>query len=121
MFEKLIAAVTMAISHVSELSGSEPFLTENPVTDAATSMIESNFSYPGDRCCRLYKGYNYNGASYNFCLHDGTTYTNYGLSSYGFNNNVSSYYCGKNVEYDFCNTTDGGCASHTDSNSGAGT
>ena len=123
MFEKLIAAASMAFSNFNELAGSEPISTQLPMTESDfKTHIDNNISYPGDYCCRLYKGYNWNGNYKNFCMSETADYKNYDLKTYGYNNNVSSYYCGQHVHYNFCNTRDQStCASNTDSNSGAGT
>ena len=84
------------------------------------SQVQANASYPGDTCCRLYAGQDFKNKNSNFCLADDEDEHQWNLKDYGFNNLMSSWSCGKNVSYDFCNTTDWYCSSNTDSNSGAG-
>lgn len=63
--------------------------------------FEPVIQYPGDDCCTLYEHPNFEGARKRFC-HDGKEKT-FNMSSYGFNDKLSSWYCGKNTWYNFCN------------------
>ena len=86
--------------------------------------------YPGDKCCTLYRDSNFEGDQLNLCF-DEDTYGRHGQqqwilrdfnlpnSSDQWENRVSSYWCGKNVAYDFCDKYYGDCAGETGM-SGAG-
>ena len=87
--------------------------------------------YPGDQCCYLYDEHFYSfpgdrdinqdmEARRKKVCHDGTR-TEIDLSSLGFNNKTSSYVCGKNVWFNFCNDGIGSnCTGPARGNSGAG-
>ena len=87
--------------------------------------------YPGDNCCFLYDYYFFEYAGYRelqhnledkrrkIC-HDGTR-TEISMSSIDWENRTSSYVCGRNVWYDFCNDDVGSnCTGYGRVNSGAG-
>ena len=64
--------------------------------------FEPVVQYPGDNCCYLFSDYVYEGTRIKFC-HDDKEET-FALDLYGFDNKLSSWYCGKRVWYNFCNT-----------------
>ena len=94
------------------------------VTDATfdTSASEPNLSYPGDTCCQLWKDGNYTGDSKKFCYTrtDGLDQF-FDMHDYDFNDTVDSWYCGKNIAYDFCDDNVSEDCSHGNGESGAGT
>ena len=67
-------------------------------------------SYPGDLCCRLYEHPNYAGTSEDACF-DYNTYGADGQQTVWLSsvNTASSWWCGKNVAYDFCLSSDSSC------------
>ena len=61
--------------------------------------------YPGDLCCEFWEYNHFTGNSMKLCLdHDkmGDNGTLVSVLPNGFTNNVESWSCGKNVQYDFC-------------------
>ena len=87
--------------------------------------------YPGDNCCYLYDEYQFDWAGEReenhdidqrreLICHNGHR-TDIDVAALGWNNKVSSYYCGKNVWFDFCNGGVGSnCKGSQRFNSGAG-
>ena len=74
---------------------------------SATLAVDS---YPGDLCCRLYESANYSGNSEDACF-DYDTYGADGQQTVWLSsvNTASSWWCGKNVAYDFCLEDDSEC------------
>ena len=76
---------------------------------SATLAVDT---YPGDLCCRLYEHPNYAGNTEDIC-YDYETYGTDGQQSVELSssmiNKTSSWWCGKNVAYDFCNNGTEGC------------
>lgn len=60
--------------------------------------FESNMKYPGNDCCTLYKDDDYWNILSTWCLEGQETRT-VDLNVVGGNDQVSSYWCGKNVWY----------------------
>ena len=72
--------------------------------------VQALGEYPGDLCCRLYAAANYGDPHINLCYKPGGSHIeNTDLSPLGFSNQISSYWCGKNVSYDFCRNPTGPC------------
>ena len=86
------------------------------------SDAEQNLSYPGDHCCNLYDGGNYGGTVAKFCINKSKTSgdTTWSMDDVNFRDKMSSWWCGKNVSYDFCRLKSGGSCSGDDGTSGAG-
>ena len=79
--------------------------------------------YPGDLCCEFWEYNHFTGNSIKKCLdHDllGDNGTLVSVLPNGFTNNVESWSCGKNVQYDFCYLVQDQCNGVT-AESGAGT
>ena len=84
------------------------------------SAAAGDMSYPGDLCCTLYRDNDFEGSQLKLCL-DTDTYGfngqqqwilrdfNVNSSDDTWENRLSSYWCGKNVEYDFCHNYYGTC------------
>ena len=108
------------------------------VQNALTSLYDPNVNgfapmveYPGDNCCTIYSDYRYgrpgdrvpgddlDSHRKTYCVQneERTVYT---LSSDGWKNRMGSYYCGKNVWFDFCNGGESDCYGAYRTNSGAG-
>ena len=88
-----------------------------------TANVEPNLIYPGDSCCELYKDYNYEGESLKLCytIKDGSP-QEFDLRTYDdFDQSVDSWYCGKNIAYDFCDLGVGEDCTGGRGESGAGT
>ena len=83
---------------------------------AQAGSFEPVIQYPGDDCCTLYERHNFEGARKRFC-HDGSE-MNFDMHAHDFNDKLSSWYCGKNTWYNFCN--DGPDCAHDNGSSGAG-
>ena len=79
------------------------------VLASATLAVDT---YPGDLCCRLYADQNYSGDTEDVC-YDYETYGADGQQSVGLSssmvNRATSWWCGKNVAYDFCDNGDTDC------------
>merc|ERR1712038_65463 len=94
------------------------------VTDATfdTSDPEPNLRYPGNRCCSIWSDDNYSGDSWgHFCISPDGKEEIIDMHDYDFNDTAESWYCGKNVAYDFCNEQIYDSCSYGDGQSGAGT
>ena len=86
----------------------------------------NSLDYPGDYCCTLWEAAGYEWSSVNLCLptdsdtgiptKDDETFL---LKNYGFDNIMSSWWCGKYVSYDFCVNETGDCTGQN-GDSGAG-
>ena len=86
------------------------------LTIYASVLISATFAtvdtYPGDLCCRVYADPNYSGDTEDVCYDyhtygaDGEHFVKLGSS---LANRVSSWWCGKNIAYDFCNDGESGC------------
>ena len=98
-FEKILASFTLAL---------------------VNSAAADNLPYPGDLCCTIWQHGDYAGESLNLCFNE-ARYGHEGeqqfiLRDYEINsskrweNKLSSYWCGKNVSYDFCDDYWGDCA-----------
>ena len=88
-------------------------------------------SYPGDDCCYLFDYHNFDqSGTYSFrdrggrvkvCADPAYDKTHINFDTLGFDNRMSSYICGKNVWYDFCNDRNGeNCGGRSRKTSGAG-
>ena len=71
--------------------------------DAILSQdLDQEVNYPGDFCCTLFEDPYLRGAQLTLC-HDGDgTTKSFDLAGEFMDKRMSSYYCGKNVAYDFC-------------------
>ena len=87
-----------------------------------------NFSYPGDNCCDLFADPEWRGTKKTFCIDPNSAsfddpgyFEHWDMRDYGFDDVMSSYTCGKNVQYDICDdpTTEECTSMHGDM--GAGT
>ena len=80
---------------------------------AKADVIQDNGSqppsvyYPGHDCCILYDDTNLRSTKKKFC-HTGKA-TVFEMKDDFIDNKVSSYYCGKNVWYNFCKNQGGHC------------
>ena len=80
----------------------------------ASALVSASLavdSYPGDLCCRMYEHPNYSGHTHDACF-DYDTYGKDGeqyVSLSNFQNVASSWWCGKNVAYDFCHNGESDC------------
>jgi len=77
----------------------------------ASTTLAAVDTYPGDLCCRLYEHANYSGVTEDVC-YDYETYGVDGQQSVGLSymaNKTTSWWCGKNVAYDFCDNGDTDC------------
>jgi len=70
---------------------------------ATASFGPLGITMPADDCCRLYQDHNYTGTNYTFCL-DGKSEAifNVAWDSPYWNDKMTSWICGKSVEYWFC-------------------
>ena len=67
--------------------------------------ISPNISYPGDKCCYLYERQGYKGERVKVCHEDEKKgFWLSDLDDGDWDNSVSSYYCGKNVWFNMCNS-----------------
>ena len=80
--------------------------------------FEPQAYYPGDNCCFLYDDQDFHDAKLKLC-HDGEK-TYHDLDDYGFDDRMDSYYCGKNVWFNFCGGTGSDECEHNNFSSGAG-
>ena len=99
-------------------------MVENIVTKTIEakemSVDDLNGGYPGDYCCALYKDSYYAGDTKTLC-HDPTQEsTVFNLGEMGFNDEVSSWTCGKLISYQFCKDDSPDCTGKK-RESGAGT
>lgn len=107
----------VAASHAQQIL--PQLLTNDSIKEF--SDAEENLSYPGDLCCNLYDDGNYGGTVKKFCLGSKTSGdTTWSMDDYNFHDKMSSWWCGKNVSYDFCRLRTGGSCSNDDGTSGAG-
>ena len=74
---------------------------------AAAGSFQPFVEYPGDNCCTLFQHNRLDGVKKRFC-HDGSK-TEFSMIEHGFNDQLSSYYCGKNTFYNFCKHGAVGC------------
>ena len=108
---------------------SQPIL--HSLLDADIGGFKPSVDYPGDNCCYLYDQIQFqhdglreqhddlNERRAQIC-HNGHR-TEIDVAAMGWNDRVSSYYCGKNVWFDFCNGGIGSnCKGYQRFNSGAG-
>ena len=81
--------------------------------------LSPHIGYPGDNCCYLYEHISYGGDRVKVCHEDEKTdFYLSDLEDGDWNERVSSYYCGKNVWYNMCNTRS--LCDYGNRNSGAG-
>ena len=78
-------------------------VAERLESDTGVWSALPTLSYPGDKCCRIFDDYNYGGSYKTFCLGSATSIEFDHLSDYGWNDRMSSWWCGKSVHYQFCN------------------
>ena len=68
--------------------------------------VADTLEYPGDNCCHLFANHLWeDGVQVKICrdTHNTTDAKQlFDMHDYGINDAVSSWYCGKNVAYDFC-------------------
>ena len=80
--------------------------------------------YPGDNCCHLFEDMHYgqseNGGNKKLTLCHDNDRAEFRLKDYQFNDTVESWYCGKNVWYNFCAHDDPNNCSWPDNNIGSG-
>ena len=83
------------------------------------SAVPNDFEDPEDDCCNLWDDENYGGDMRSFCL-DGATSRDVNMHDEDWNNRMTSWACGKNVSYQFCEgEEDQGCDGE-DGESGGG-
>lgn len=85
-----------------------------------TGSESANIDYPGDRCCQVYEDSGFGGGWLLSCLSDGFTEGYVDVVDYGFNDKMSSWWCGKDIAYDFCNDNPGDDCRNGHGSSGAG-
>ena len=73
--------------------------------------------YAGDLCCSFYKGPNYSGDSMALCYdidsHGEDGQMTFKMSDYAnWDDNIESWWCGKNLKYDFCDLEEGECGGY---------
>ena len=83
--------------------------------------IAASLDYPGDLCCRFYRDANYGSSYQDFCLPDSDTNGVWDMRDYDFGDQAGSFYCGKNVAYDFCDDPADKTCKYGNGGSGAGT
>ena len=80
-------------------------LTNFAMTLLVAAQANATINYPGDLCCTLYDNYNYEGAAFSVC------YDAYRQGSQDYwldpTYHVKSWWCGKNISYDFCEDNSG--------------
>ena len=124
MLEKLATALVALSQKIKyQLVGEDA----KTFADVITEKVP-NFSYPGDNCCDFFADPEWRGTKVSFCIDpssdsfdDPNFYYHWDMRDYGFDDVMSSYTCGKNVQYDICDDpTDAECTNmHGDM--GAGT
>ena len=72
------------------------YAAAGPLNDAG--QITPSIYYPGDNCCWIYEKSALRGTKVLHC-HDGSKRI---INLGNMNNKISSYYCGKNIWYNFC-------------------
>ena len=90
----------------------------------AVSIVDGfdNTAYPGDFCCTIYNHDAFTGTGKNFCMSDPTVdeWESFYMADYDWVNVSNSWWCGKQVQYNFCfNETDEVCYDNQ-GNMGAG-
>ena len=80
---------------------------------ASAIAVASAAEYPGDDCCTLYAEDDFGGAFETFYFDEawGTIdgNQNFLMSQYDFEDEMRSWWCGKNLSYDFCKNIGGNC------------
>ena len=96
MLAKLTESALFARSQVRELiNGPTMIEASHPMLAAAR--------YPGDLCCDIYSHKNYGGDKKRLCLSGDLSPAIHELDNYGWENEMNSWSCGKNVFAHFCN------------------
>ena len=75
-------------------------ISENLAATLAASTTPSNFAFPSQYCCDIYNDPNFTGLKHTVCASATTEKYEYVPSE--FVNRNSSWACGKNVQYWFC-------------------
>ena len=86
----------------------------------STGSQVANILYPGDRCCQIFKKRDFAGDWLLACLNEGELEGEVNVRDHGFNNNMSSWWCGKDIAYDFCDGRPGTNCQAAHGTSGAG-
>ena len=80
--------------------------------------------YPGDNCCDLYDAHEWQKSArvVKICrdLSSNEEKQAFDMRNYNFDDKVSSWYCGKYVEYDFCRNAPGSSCDGGNGDRGAG-
>ena len=76
--------------------------------------------YPGDRCCALYADSYYSGSSLTACLESYASEGYVDVKDNGFNDEMTSWWCGKDIAYNFCNDNPGDDCNNGHGSLGAG-
>ena len=107
MFRSFAASALLAVTQASQLPEiyDSSHLQPSMETSASISTTDSSpvgaVVYPGDNCCTFYDTHNWEGDSFPACLPDGQSSTTGEVPS-SFASKVSSWWCGKDIKYDFC-------------------
>ena len=96
---------------------------ERPSIYSGAQPAEANTTYPGHTCCMMYASHDFNtdGGWLSVCGNGSTFDYDIATSQYSwFNDEMSSWYCGKNIAFDFCKNNPGDDCSGDNGNTGAG-
>ena len=108
MLSKIASAAMYANTRVKEMLDRNIQTIGHPIL---------TYSYPGDHCCTVYEAANYGMRALRLCYPLQDPY----MSHYGFDNIISSWYCGKNVMIRLCeNLENPGCGADYSGSDGAG-
>lgn len=99
MFGNLSLKTLFASSQVKQLLD-QATLTEIAEVNSGVSSLGPDYDYPGDLCCRFYTQFDYHSSSLRMCVYEDEPFTR--LDLHVDHASSSSWYCGKDVAYNFC-------------------
>ena len=124
MLEKLATALVALSQKIKYQLVEEEVKT---FSEAATEAVP-NLTYPGDNCCDFFFDPDWTGTKMSFCIDpnsdsfdDPNYFEHWDMRDYGFDENMSSYACGKSVQYDICDNPTIEECTNMYGNMGAGT